>query len=127
MRTIVRADQGFCRDELLKWCEDNGVYNLVGFARNERLRKMIAPQAQEAARLRRQSGQPERVFTEFGYQITSGSWSRHRRVVAKAKQLEGKENPGFAVINLNVDEWPAQPLFEKLYGERGEMENRVKE
>ena len=127
VRIIVRADSGFCRDELLKWCEDNGVYYVVGFARNERLRKMIAPQAQEAARLHQQSGQPARVFTEFFYQTTTGSWSRERRVVAKAEQLEGKENPRFVVTNLSADEWPAQPLYEKLYCERGEMENRIKE
>jgi len=47
--------------------------------------------------------------------------------VAKAEQLEGKENPRFVVTNLSADEWPAQPLYEKLYCERGEMENRIKE
>jgi hypothetical protein len=127
VRIIVRADSGFCREELLKWCEGNGVYYVVGFARNERLRKIIAPQAEEAARLHGLSGQPARVFTEFTYQTTTGSWSCPRRVVAKAEQLEGKENPRFVVTNLSAEQWPAQPLYEKLYCERGEMENRIKE
>jgi len=101
VRIIVRAGSGFCRDELLKWCEDNGVYYVGGFARNERPRQIIEPQAQEAARLHRQTGKPARVFTEFSYRTTTGSWSRARRVVAKAEQLEGKENPRFVVTNLN--------------------------
>jgi hypothetical protein len=127
VRIIVRADSGFCRDELMQWCEDNGVDYVVGFARNERLRRMIEPQAQEAARLHQQTGQPARVFTEFSYQTTTGSWSHSRRVVAKAEQLEGKQNPRFVVTNLSAGQWPARQLYEDLYCERGEMENRIKE
>jgi hypothetical protein len=127
MRIIVRADSGFCREELMKWCEDRGVSYVVGFARNDRLRRIIEPQIQQAAQLHRQSGKPARVFTEFSYQTTTGSWSRSRRVVAKAEQLEGKENPRFVVTNLSAEEWPAQRLYEDLYCERGEMENRIKE
>lgn len=127
VRIIVRADSGFCRDELLKWCEDNEVLYVVGFARNERLRRIIGPQAEEAARVYEQTGQPARVFTEFSYRTTTGSWSCARRVVAKAEQLDGKENPRFVVTNLNGEQWPARPLYEDLYCERGEMENRIKE
>jgi hypothetical protein len=127
VRIIVRADSGFCREELMKWCEDNHVFYVIGFARNARLRKIIDTQAQEAARLYELTGKPARVFTEFSYQTTTGSWSRARRVVAKAEQLEGKENPRFVVTNLSADDWPAQQLYEDLYCERGEMENRIKE
>ncbi len=127
VRIVVRADSGFCREELLKWCEDHGVYYVVGFARNGRLRKPIGPQAEQAARLQAQTGRAARVFTEFSYQTSTGSWSRARRVVAKAEQLEGKENPRFVVTNLSAEQWPAQRLYEELYWERGEMENRIKE
>jgi len=127
VRIVVRADSGFCREELMKWCEDNGVYYVFGFARNQRLRRIIEPQMQKAARLHEQTGKPARVFTEFSYRTTTGSWSRSRRVVAKAERLEGKENPRFVVTNLNSEEWPAQQLYEDLYCERGEMENRIKE
>jgi len=127
VRIIVRADSGFCREELMKWCEDNGVFYVFGFARNQRLRHIIEPQMQKAARLHEQTGKPARVFTEFVYETTSGSWSRPRRVVAKAEQLDGKENPRFVVTNLNSEKWPAQRLYEELYCERGEMENRIKE
>ena len=127
VRILLRADSGFCRDELMSWCESNGVDYVFGFARNERLRRLIEPQAREAARMQAETGKPARVFTEFSYQTTTGSWSRARRVVAKAEQLEGKENPRFVVTSLSAQEWPAQRLYEELYCERGEMENRIKE
>jgi hypothetical protein len=127
VRIIVRADSGFCREELIQWCEDNGVHYVIGFARNQRLRRMIEPQMQQAAQIHQQTGKPARVFTEFPYQTTTGSWSRSRRVVAKAEQLDGKENPRFVVTNLSAEEWAAQRLYEELYCGRGEMENRIKE
>jgi hypothetical protein len=124
---ILRADSGFCREELMKWCEDNGVGYLFGFARNDKLRQIIAPQMEQAARQHAQTGEPARLFTEFAYQTTTGSWSRPRRLVAKAEQLEGKENPRYVVTNLSAELWPAQQLYEDLYCQRGEMENRIKE
>lgn len=124
---ILRADSGFAREELMSWCEEQGVGYVVGFARNDKLRKIIAPQMEEAARQQAASGQPARVFTEFLYQTTTGSWSRARRMVAKAEQIEGKENPRYVVTNLSAEQWPAQQLYERLYCERGEMENRIKE
>lgn len=127
VRILLRADSGFCRDELMSWCESNGVDYVFGFARNERLRRLIEAQMQEAARRQAETGKPARVFTEFSYQTTTGSWSRARRVVAKAERLEGKENPRFVVTSLSAQEWPAQRLYEELYCERGEMENRIKE
>jgi hypothetical protein len=124
---IVRADSGFCREELLKWCEANSVSYVIGMARNERLRRTIEPQMQEAARQHAQTGKPARVFTEFDYQTTSGSWSRARRIVSKCEQIEGKENPRYVVTDLSPEHWPAQPLYEELYCQRGDMENRIKE
>jgi Transposase DDE domain group 1 len=127
VRVILRADSGFCREELMKWCEEHGVDYVVGFARNQRLRRMIEPQIAQAAQMHQQTGKPARAFTEFAYQTTTGSWSRSRRVVAKAEQLDGKENPRFVVTSLGAEEWAAQRLYEELYCERGEMENRIKE
>jgi hypothetical protein len=74
-----------------------------------------------------QKGQAARVFTEFLYQTVSGSWSRQRRVVAKAEYLDDKENPRFVVTSLESQSWPAQNLYEELYCARGDMENRIKE
>jgi hypothetical protein len=110
----VRADSGFCREELLKWCEDNGVCYVIGFARNQRLRRTIDPEMQQAAQIHKQTGKMARVFTEFRYQTSTGSWSRSRRVVAKAEHLDGKENPRFVVTNLSAEEWAAQGLYEEL-------------
>ena len=127
VRIVLRADSGFCREELMHWCEQQGVGYVFGFARNDKLRRIIEPAMQEAARQQAATGKPARVFTEFLYQTTTGSWSRARRLVAKAEQLEGKENPRFVVTNLSGEQWPAQPLYEDLYCARGEMENRIKE
>jgi hypothetical protein len=124
---ILRADSGFCREELMKWCEGHGVGYVFGFARNDKLRRIIAAEMEEATRQQAATGKPARVFTEFLYQTTTGSWSRARRMVAKAEQIEGKENPRYVVTNLSTDEWPARRLYEDLYCERGEMENRIKE
>ncbi len=127
VRIILRADSGFCREELMSWCEANGVHYVFGLARNARLRNLIEPQMMTAALLEAETGKPARVFTEFLYKTTTGSWSRHRRVVAKAEHLQDKENPRYVVTSLSADQWPAQKLYEELYCERGEMENRIKE
>jgi hypothetical protein len=126
VRIMLRADSGFCREELLAWCENNDVDYVFGLARNERLRAAIEEAMAEAGEQQRATGQAARVFREFRYQ-TRESWSRERRVVAKAEQLEGKENPRYVVTSLSAEQWPAQPLYEQLYCARGEMENRIKE
>jgi hypothetical protein len=126
VKIILRADSGFCRESLMSWCEANQVDYVFGFARNERLRRIIEPEMQQAAVLHRASGQAARVFTEFAYE-TNTSWSRPRRVVAKAEQIEGKENPRYVVTSLEAVDWPARKLYEELYCARGDMENRIKE
>jgi hypothetical protein len=135
VKIILRGDSGFCRNELMSWCEANRVDYVFGLARNQRLRRIIGPQMWEATQQWQQSGQPARVFTEFGYQTKKkknkdgkpGGWDRERRVVAKAEHIDGKENPRFVVTSLSAEEWAAQSLYETLYCARGDMENRIKE
>jgi hypothetical protein len=127
VKIILRADSGFCREELMKWCEEQGIYYVFGFARNERLRRLIDLPMQQAEQQYQSDGKPARVFTEFLYETTTGSWSRARRVIAKAEYLDKGENPRFVVTNLSAETWRAQPLYEDLYCARGEMENRIKE
>jgi hypothetical protein len=128
VRMILRGDSGFCRDELMDWCErQHNVHYVFGMARNERLRKIIAPELAEAGALCRKTSQPARVFTEFTHTTTTGSWSRERRVVAKAEHIAGKQNPRYVVTSLGAEDWPAQRLYEELYCARGDMENRIKE
>jgi hypothetical protein len=126
VRIIVRGDSGFCREELMAWCEAEGVDYLLGLAKNERLQTEIQDQMKQAEALHRQSGQAARVFHEFLYQ-TRESWSRARRVVAKAEYLEKGANPRFIVTSLGQQLWPTQPLYEEHYCARGDMENRIKE
>ena len=126
VRIMVRGDSGFCREELMAWCETEGVDYLLGLAKNERLQAEIQDAMQQAEALYRQSGQAARVFHEFVYQ-TRESWSRVRRVVAKAEYLEKGANPRFIVTSLGPELWPAQPLYEEHYCARGDMENRIKE
>ena len=126
VRIIVRGDSGFCREELMAWCEAEDVDYLLGLAKNERLKAEIQDPMAEAEARYRHSGQAARVFQEFTYQ-TRESWRRARRVIAKAEYLEKGENPRFIVTSLPQQSWPAQPLYEELYCARGEMENRIKE
>ena len=69
---------------------------------------------------------PARVFRDFPW-TTKDSWSRRRRVVAKAEWTGGQANPRFIVTTLKGDKWPGRPLYEDFYCARGEMENRIKE
>jgi hypothetical protein len=126
VRILLRADSGFCREDLMRWCEDNHVDYVFGLARNERLRLFSGKAMRKAAAESKRTGKPARVFTEFGYR-TRKSWSRRRRVVAKAEQIEGKENPRYVVTSLSAAEWKPCQLYEQLYCARGEMENRIKE
>ena len=126
VRIVLRADSGFCREELMAWCEANHVDFLFGLARNQRLSRIIGAQMHQAGLLHQASGKAARVFTEFSYR-TRKSWSRARRVVAKAEYLDKGENPRFVVTSLTPDRWAAQELYEKFYCARGEMENRIKE
>jgi hypothetical protein len=129
-KIILRADSGFCRNELMSWCENNGVDFVLGLARNVRLRRMIGQQLWEAQRQWERTGKPARVFAELSYRTRKrykGGWDRERRVVAKAEHIDGKENPRFVVTSLGEREWAARALYEDLYCARGEMENRIKE
>src|SRR5450631_117384 len=130
VKIILRGDSGFCRNELMSWCEANRVDYVFGLARNQRLRRIIGPQMWEATQQWGKTSKPARVFTEFSYQTKkrkNGGWERERRVVAKAEHIDGKENPRFVVTSLKAQEWAAQELYEEMYCARGEMENRIKE
>jgi hypothetical protein len=126
VKIVLRADSGFCREELMGWCEQNRVDYLFGLARNQRLAKIIGAQMHQAHILHHSTGKAARLFAEFSYR-THKSWSCARRVVAKAEHLDKGENPRFVVTSLTATEWAAQDLYEKFYCARGEMENRIKE
>ena len=122
----LRADSGFCRDDLMAWCEAHGVHYVFGLARNPRLEASIADELAEAEAKAKDSGKPERLFKELRYQ-TRNSWSCERRVVAKAEHLLKGANPRFIVTSLPREAFEAKELYETIYCARGEMENRIKE
>ena len=122
----LRADAGFCREELMAWCEDHGVHYIFGLARNARLEASIADELAEAEAKAKESGKPERLFKELRYQ-TLKSWSCERRVAAKAEHLPKGANPRFIVTSLTREAIEAKELYETIYCARGEMENRIKE
>jgi hypothetical protein len=130
VRITLRADSGFCRDALMTWCEAADVAYVFGLAKNARLTALIPDELAQAAAQCAVSGQPARVFAERTYE-TLESWSRARRVVAKAEHLavgeDGKSNPRFVVTSLPVAALDARALYEDVYCARGEMENRIKE
>jgi Transposase DDE domain group 1 len=126
VKIILRADSGFCREELMNWCEQNGVDYILGLARNRRLEAMLSEALAEAKQRHEETGQAARVFRELRYQ-TRESWTRERRVVGKAEHLSRGANPRFVVTSLTSEAWEARALYEELYCQRGAMENRVKE
>jgi hypothetical protein len=125
-RIIVRADSGFAREWLMAWCENNDVEYLFGLSRNARLQRAIGSVMQQARQKYHRTGNPARVYQELRYR-TRKSWSRERRVIAKAEYIAGKQNPRFVVTSLSQRRWSAKRLYERLYCPRGEMENRIKE
>jgi hypothetical protein len=127
VKIVLRADSGFAREALMAWCETNKVDYVFGLARNERLQARIAEALADAEGLSLAGqGKPARVFRDFLWS-TKESWSRRRRVIAKAEWTGGEANPRFLVTSLRPDTWLARALYEDLYCARGEMENRIKE
>ncbi len=125
-RIHIRADSGFCRDWLMKWCEDNDIGYVLGLARNARLTRVLGKTMHQAHEAYLRTGKAARRFHDFQYR-TRKSWTRRRRVVGKAEYLAKGANPRFVVTNLSPRRASAKRLYEKLYCARGEMENRIKE
>jgi hypothetical protein len=126
VRIVLRADSGFAREALMSWCEANGIDFLFGLAKNARLVAEITAELGEAEEDSKATRQSARRFKEFAWS-TRDSWSRQRRVVAKAEWTEGAANPRFVVTSLSSEGAEPQRLYEEIYCARGDMENRIKE
>ncbi len=126
VQIIFRGDSGFCRSRLMDWCDANGVDYILGMSRSSRLVAKIAKQMKKAKKKYFKTQKAARVYRDFRFR-TRKSWSRSRRVVGKAEQICGKENPRFVVTSLSKQDCCAKDLYEVLYCERGDMENRIKE
>jgi hypothetical protein len=123
---LLRADSGFAREELMAWCETNGVDYVFGLARNPRLVAELEGELIQAAAEHAETGGPARRFKEFRY-ATLDSWSRERRVIGKAEHLAKGSNPRFIVTSLAPALIEGRTLYEDVYCARGQVENRIKE
>jgi hypothetical protein len=126
VKILLRADSGFARDELMVWCEAHAVDYVFGLARNERLVGKIGEELAAAEGESLAQGAPARRFADFAWS-TRDSWSRERRVVAKAEHLPQGANPRFIVTSLPAGAIDARTLYEDVYCARGDVENRIKE
>ena len=124
VEVVMRADGGFCRPRVMRWCESRNVGYVLGLPTNSRVAALAEPAIGAAAALHRLDGAKVRLFDEFGY--AARSWPRERRVVAKAEHSELGPNTRFVVTNLDIGDDP-QGLYDGMYCERGEMENRIKD
>ena len=127
-RILLRGDSGFCREPIMKWCEAEGIDYVFGLARNPRLSRRIDKALRKSQRRAAGTGHASRRFRELRYR-TIGSWSRTRRVAAKAEWLPGAggANPRFVAASLGKGRIDARALYEELYCARGDIENRIKD
>lgn len=126
VQIVVRGDSGFCRDNLMAWCESNDVEFVLGLSKNTRLKRILGKELHEAEQQFQTTRAAARVYKDFRYR-TRKSWSRERRVVGKAEHLAKGSNPRFVVTSLSAEDYDAATLYEKEYCARGDMENRIKE
>lgn len=122
LRIVFRADSGFCRQRIINYCERAGVNYIIGLARNPRLQGIT--EFLELAMKDRfeQTGLKQREVGEFVY--AAESWARERRVITRLEYGAQGNNPRYVVTNLTGQ---AKALYDDLYCQRGEAENRIKE
>ena len=127
VQIVIRADSGFCRDEILSWCEaQHRVDYVIGLAKNKRLLRAIETPMEKAKQRFDRTGKSARVFKTFQYR-TLDSWTRERRVIGKAEHLAKGANPRFIVTSLPKGQPTPKQIYEQIYCARGDMENRIKE
>jgi hypothetical protein len=122
VRIVMRADSGFCRWKMLRWCEQAGVRYVIGLARNCRLQELGSALMAQAEAAYADTQIKQRRFGWIDY--AAATWDKERRVIAKAEVTEKGSNPRFVITNLEGD---AQQIYHQVYCARGEMENRIKE
>ena len=122
VKLTIRADSGFCRWRLMRWCDSHGIGYVLGLAKNPVLERAARDEIEQAERQFRRTGLPQRVFGSFAY--AAKSWDRRRRVIVKAERTTEGKNPRFVVANVPGD---PRELYEDVYCQRGESENRIKE
>jgi hypothetical protein len=122
VKITIRADSGFCRWRLMRWCDSHDIGYVLGLAKNVVLEREARDEIERAERQFRLTGQPQRIFGTFAY--AAGKWDRRRRVIVKAEHTAKGKNPRFVVTNVPGD---PREFYEDVYCQRGEAENRIKE
>ena len=122
VKITIRGDSGFCRWKLMRWCDKHNVEYVFGIGRNKVLERQITPLMEEAEAAFEATGQKQRLFGETEY--AAETWDRSRRVIMKAERLPEGPNRRFVVTSLTED---ADRLYDEIYTQRGDMENRIKE
>lgn len=122
VRIIVRGDSGFCRQRLMRWCERQGVGYAIGMARNKRLEAAVTNWERDLEQRFTETGEKQRSIHEFTY--GARSWNQERRLITRLEFGRQGNNPRYVVTNLDQ---PAAWVYDTLYCQRGEAENRIKE
>ncbi len=118
---VLRADSGFCRWRMLRWCEDNRVGYVVGIGKNKVLMESAAGLVAEAERRHGEKHRKRKRFDSFMY--AAKPWDRERRVIVKAEHNSLGPNTRFVVTSLAQT---GRHLYARVYCARGEMENRIR-
>jgi hypothetical protein len=151
-RILVRGDSGFARENLMSWCEANGVDYILGLPRNSYLLHRARKIRSRAALAFLETNAVAKVFGHFTHRTKSESWTRSRHVIAKVLHRDGQEQRcRFLVTSLDwnsphvieamrqarnslEENEQAEPkdlmprvMYDAIYCPRGDMENRIKE
>ena len=121
-RIIFRGDSGFCRWRLMRWCDKHNVGYIIGLGGNDVLYREAISWTEQSSNQFNQTGLKQRIFGQFMY--AAQTWDCQRRVIVKAEHLIQGANTRFIVTNLDGE---PQKLYDEVYCQRGEAENRIKE
>ena len=122
VRIIFRGDSGFCRQRILNYCERANVHYIIGLARNPRLQQITEFLELAMKEVFERTALKQREIGEFVY--AANTWRCQRRVITRLEYGQQGNNPRYVVTNLTGQ---PQALYDELYCQRGEAENRIKE
>jgi hypothetical protein len=124
----VRLDGGFASPAVFQFLDAQPKLEyVVAMAKNKLLKRVAEPGMRRARQLSRRSGKTEHIYGDADYK--AGKWPGRRRVIIKAEVVraadkEPKDNPRFVITNMKQS---PQWIYEKVYCQRGDIENRIKE
>ena len=131
-KLVWRGDSHDGRDEAMEWAENNGVDYIFGLAGNSVLEAFVAETA-DHLRLRHLLVKQDKLRCHVSFKYQANSWSQPRRVVARL-EVSLQPDPEQEGLRQEVDvryvvtslAGSAQHIYERVYCERGQMENLIK-